>query len=406
MGFFNFNRVKEVIRYNNGSIFTTLFNGNTNFKVLTDDVKLRYMLTNPALAKVVFLNCDVFSLAEIKRVDGNKNDPLIKLLDNPNYFQSQRQFLWTYRFWVMFGNAYLKPANNRIDSDYQQLYLLEPNKIEWKGSVLNKLDKMVLSKASYNDILNSTIKYKYSDGTKLDVKLKEIIAFQDLTNGLGNWYDGNSRIDALWKILQNTEGALDAKNINLEFSKKFLVSGNYDPTKDLGSLSTMQNVEREDIKAKLRSNEPVHPIKSEVNIKRFVDDLAKLKLDDSYNEDLSKIGSLYNIPRDILEALKGGSTYENQEKSIGRHINYSEMPKAKDLLESLCTFFSLNSDDYEITFNDNSFMQVFEQERATVNMTNARTHETLVRNGADPQEAAEYLKIDLKFKKVENEKTI
>lgn len=401
MGFFNFfKNTKEAIRYNDGSIFTTLFNGGTNFKTISNNIKLRYMLTNPALAKVVYLNCDVFSLAEVKRIDGKEDDPLISLLNNPNYFQSQRQFLWTYRFWIMFGSAYLRASNKRIDSDYQQLYWLQPNKMEWKNSVTKKLDKMVISKASYNDILNSTINYRYNDGTKIPIQLKEMIALHDLTNGLGNWYDGNSRIDALWKILGNVEGSLDAKNINIEFSKKFLVSGNYDPTKDLGSLSTMQNVEREDIKAKLRSSEPVHPIKSAVEIKRFVDDLAKLKLDESYNDDLSKVGNMFNIPSDILEALKEGATYENQEKSIGRHIGYSEMPKAKDLLEALCNYFELNVNDYEISFNDNSFMQVFQKEKAIVNMTNARTLEILIKNGADPKEAAEYLGIDLKFKKI------
>jgi hypothetical protein len=360
------------------------------------------MLTNPALAKVVYLNCDVFSLLEVKRKDEKENDPLINLLKNPNHFQTQRQFFWSYRFNLMFGNAYIKPNNKRIDSDFQNLYLLEPNKIIWDDKTVKKLDKHIISKTSYNDILNSTIKYHYSDGTKLPIQLKELISYQDLTNGLGNWYKGNSRIDALWKILGNVEQGLDAKSINLEFAKKFLVSGNYDPTKDLGGTSTMQNVEKEDIKTKLRSNEPVHPIKSQIDIKRFVDDLAKLKLDDSYDADLSKIGSMYNIPSDVLEAIKEGATYENQEKSIGRHINYSEMPKAMDMLEGLCNYFALDVNDYEASFNNNSFMQVFEKDRAVVNMTNARTFETLVKNGAEPNAVAEYLGIDLEFKKVDN----
>lgn len=352
--------------------------------------------------KVVALNCDVFSLLEISRKDEKDNDPLIKLLNNPNFFQTKRQFLWTYRFNIMLGNAYLKPNNKRVDSDYQQLYFLEPYKIDWSSKLTNKLDKFVVSKTSYNDILNSSIKYRYSDGKTQEIQLKELIAYSDLSNGLGNWYVGNSRIDALWKILGNVESNLDAKNINLEFARKFLVSGNYDPTKDLGSMATMQNVEKEDIKKKLRSNEPVHPIKSQIEIKRFVDDLAKLQLDDSYDSDLHKIGNLYNIPSDILEALKEGSTYENQEKAIGRHINYSEMPKALDLLEGLCTYFDLDVNDYEATFSNNSFMQVFEKDRAIVNMTNARTLETLIKNGAEPNAAAELLGIDLEFKKVEN----
>ena len=213
-----------------------------------------------------------------------------------------------------------------------------------------------------------------------------------------NWFIGSSRIDPLWKILGNTESGLDAKAINLEFARKFLVGGSYDPSKNLNSLDTMQNVEKEDIKTKLRSSEPVHPIKSQVEIKRFVDDLAKLKLDESYDSDLSKIGSMYNIPSDVLEAIKKGATYENQEKSLGRHISYSEMPKAEDLLEGLCQHFDLDANDYEITFNDNSFMQVFEKDKALVNMTNARTLDALIKTGVTPEDAAEYLGLDLEFK--------
>lgn len=402
MGWFNFNKVKEVIRYSDGGIFTTLLNGSANYKTITDDLKIRYMLTNPALAKVVFLNCDVFSLLEITRKDNKKNDPLIKALSNPNHFQTQRQFFWTYRFFLMFGNAFLKPSNKRIDSEWQQLYWLNPSQIKWDDKVLNKLDKMITSKQSYNDILNASVKYRYKDGKDLSIQLKELIAFQDLTNGIGNWFEGGSRIDSLWKVIGNTESVLDAKSINLEFARKFLVSGNYDPAKNLNSLSTMQNVEKEDIKAKLRSNEPVHPIKSQVDIKRFVDDIAKLKLDESYNEDLSKIGSMFGVPSEVLEALKIGATYENQEKAIGRHVSYSETPKAKDLLEGLCKFFELDADDYEASFNNNSFMQVFEKEKAVVNMTKARTLETLVKNGANPNDAAKMLGIDLNFKEINN----
>lgn len=396
MGLFNFLRPNEVIRYTNGDIFTTLFNGKAKNTTLSQADKLKFMLTNPALAKVVYLNCDVFSLAKIKRIDQKQNDPLIKLLNDPNYFQSRRQFLWMYRFWLMFGNAYLKPYSSNIQSDYQLLYLLNPTMIDWKNQRKN-LDKLVLSKSSYNQMLNTKITYKYSDGTKQSFELKELKAFHDTANGIDNWFEGSSRIDAIYKILYNSESALDAKSINLEFARKFLVSGNYDVSKNINDLNTMQDVEKEGIIQKLRSNEPVHPIKAEVNIKRFVEDLAKLKLDDSYDSDLMKVGSMYNIPLDVLEALKKGSTYENQEKSMSRHISYSEQPKGDDLLDGLCSLFDLNVDDYEITWNHLPFMQVFEKDRAIVQMTKSRTLETFVKNGADANEAAEYLGIDLKF---------
>lgn len=398
MGWFNFSRVKEVIRYKDGSFFHSLINGKANYSTISDERKLAYMLNNPALADVILFNCDVFSLAKIKRKDNKENDPLIKLLKKPNHFQTQRQFLWMYRFWLMFGNAYLKPNSKHIDSLYNSMYWVNPTKLEWDSKVLEKLDKMVVSKSALKEMLELTVKYHYADRTKLTIKLGELMSFQDLANGISNWFIGNSRIDPLWKILGNTESALDAKAINLEFARKFLVGGSYDPTKNLNELDTMQNVEKEDIRTKLRSNEPVHPVKSQIEIKRFVEDLAKLKLDDSYDADLSKIGSMYNIPGDLLEAIKKGATYENQEKAIGRHISYSEMPKATELLEGLCKHFDLDPNDYEITFNDNSFMQVFEKEKALVNMTNARTLEILIKNGVKPEDAAEFLELDLQFK--------
>ena len=115
------------------------------------------------------------------------------------------------------------------------------------------------------------------------------------------------------------------------------------------------------------------------------------------NSDLAKIGSMYNIPKDVLEAISKGSTYENQEKSTARHIQYSETPKAMDLLEGLCNLFSLNVEDYKLSFADNSFMKVFEKDQAEINKINAETLQTLTNNGAKASEVAEMLGINLNF---------
>ena len=356
------------------------------------------MLTNPALAKTINYNCDVFSTLKIVRKDENEDD-LTRLLKNPNPFQTQRQFLWMYRFWIMFGSAYLKSESNNIASSNAKLFWLEPQKLTWDDKLLDKLDKLMISKKSKNDLMRETIEYTYRDGSKSFIPLADISAFHDLANGMGNWLKGNSRIDPLYKIILNSESGLDSKNINLEFSRKYLVAGQYDISKNLNSPAGMQNVEKEDIVRKLRSNQAVHPIKAQVDIKRFVDNLANLKLDESFNEDLKKIGSMYNIPSDVLEAIKGTSTYENMEKSTARHIEYSEMPKAMDLLEGLCTQFELNPEDYELIFANNSFMKVFEKDQAEIFKSNAKTMESLVKIGGDANEIAEMLGMNLKFKK-------
>lgn len=373
-------------------------NGSANYTTLTDAQKVQFMLTNPALAKVINYNCDVFSTLKIVRKD-EKEDDLTKLLKKPNPFQTQRQFLWMYRFWVMFGSAYMKSESNNIASTNARLFWLEPQKFNWGSSVLNKLDKHILSKKSENDLYKLTIDYTYTDGTKAKIALGDLTVFHDLANGLGNWLKGNSRIDPLYKIILNSESGLDSKNVNLEFSRKYLVSGQYDPSKNLNSPVGMQDIEKEGIVRKLRSKQAVHPVKAQVEIKRFVENLANLKLDESYNEDLSKIGAMYSIPGDVLEAIKGTATYENMEKSTARHIEYSEKPKAMDFLEGICSQFGLDANDYDLIFADNSFMKVFEKDQAEIFKSNAKTMETLVKIGGDANEIAEMLGMNLNFKK-------
>ena len=370
-----------------------MLGGRPNYDTLSNEQRLKYMLTNPALAKTVFLNCDVFSLGLIERKDGTEDD-FIRRLKRPNRFQTQRQWLWSYRFWLMYGNAYLKPNTAEIRNDKAQLYWLDSSRMDWDSTSLEDLDQMVLSNKRKNEIENIKVEYEYLNGKSEGFKLGELLPFHDLTNNTGNWYRGESRVDALYKVLANNESLLDAKNINLEFVRKFLVSGNYDPTKNLSSFMTMQDVEKEDIEKKLRGKKSVLPIKSQVTIERFVENLADLKLDESYTSDLLVVADMYGIPKELISVLLEGSTYENQEKALSRHISYSEMPKAQDLIEGLCSHFNLNAEDYHMTWDYLSFMQHDEFKRSQVTERNARTLGELMALGVPPQEALDYLKMD------------
>lgn len=364
---------------------------------MSDDHKLTAMLTNPALAKVVFLNCDVFSLGKIRRKDGETDD-FIEALKQPNPFQTQRQWLWSYRFWLMFGSSYLKPTSTRLDSDRLYMYWLNSSCLDWNDDKFDKLDKLVFSKTLTNELGNLTVDYQYNDGKTKTFKLSELIAFHDLTNNTGNWYKGQSRIDAIAKILCNVDQGLDAKNINLEFSRKFLVGGNYDPAKNLADLGTMHDIEKDDIQSKLRGGEDVLPNKAAIQINRFIDDLSNMNFDDNYDSDLVKIGGIFNVPKELLDNLKeGGNTFENQDRALSRHISYSESPKGMDLIEGLANHFSKNPEDYEMSWDHLPAMQKDSKTEAEVSEKNAKTLGALVDNGADVNAAAELLGIDLVF---------
>lgn len=350
-----------------GNIFYTMFSSSTALgKVIPDTDKLRVVTQNPALLKVISLDCDIFSLGKINQYENGKlkeKDFLYSLKKKPNLRQSWTQFNWDYKFWLnIYGTAYLyNPFNSSNLSENNSIQWLNPCLIEWDSTVINKIKAFILSNATLKDVLSSTVIYRFENGESKVIKLSEIVPFYDLTNaGQENPMKGISRIDALYKVIKNSELALDAKGINLEFAQKFLVAGQADP--ENVSQMPMSEIEKLSIEEKIRSNKKVHAVKSMIDIKRFVEDIGKLKIDESFYNDYFMFGTMFNIPRDILEANLKGSTYENQEKSMARLIEYCEAPKAQMLTDWFENQYSF--EDIRMSWDHLMFNQVFEKERA------------------------------------------
>lgn len=372
-----------------GNWFYSIFSTKSSIKKLTTDKqKLDLILTNPAVLKVFKLNCDLFSLGKVYNVQSGKiiqKDFLNTIQPRPNKHQTWNQFEWDYMFYRMLGTAYLWRSNNtNLQSSETKFYWLNPAKMEFDSKLLKKLDKLTLSQSSFNELERETIKYTFEDGSKLNIPLSQITTFFDLSNSVSsNWYKGNSCIDALYKVITNNNELLDAQNINLRYSAKFGVTGQQDPNNV--SQIPMSETEKIDIESKVNGKKSVHAFKSKVDINRFVSDIANLKLDEQYLNQYFIIGSMYGIPRDVLEAnIKGGSTYENQEKATGKHISYALQPAGDDLINWFSSFIGV---ELAISWNYLPFMQVFDRDRAEVNKMKAETFKTLVDAGISPEEA-------------------
>ena len=78
--------------------FQAYWNTSPVFNNYGDDLdKLKVAFSNPAFAKVLCLNCDLFSLGQIYVYKDDvelTDDPVLKLLDKPNPLQSGSQLLW------------------------------------------------------------------------------------------------------------------------------------------------------------------------------------------------------------------------------------------------------------------------------------------------------------------------
>lgn len=368
------------------------------FNDYKEDVKkLEIVFSNPALLKVITLQCDLFSLAKPYVYKNGKiieDDPALERLNNPNPLQGLSQFLWDYMFWKMLGNAYLYMSSDLVERDNAPMYWLETHKIEWPLSLEKEKDKLILSRAKLNRLLQTEISYRYDDGSAFTFLLENLCSTHDLTNGVGNWFKGFSRIDSLYKVLSNSEASLDSKNINVRYTGKFLVAGTQDPN-DI-TRQPMSETEKNDIEQKINGTswqekvsgeKQVHAIKSMIDIKRFVDDLRVLELDKSFLADYYLIGTAYNIPRDVLEAYTS-STYENQEKARAGHISYTLEPAGELLGTALAKRWGYDQRKKQIVFSWDHlpFMQVFEKDRTAVQYQKAQTLALLMKQGIPIEE--------------------
>lgn len=351
----------SVERDNEGNWFYTMFKGGLKSKKgLSDSDKLDLAFENPAFLKVLTLNCDLFSLGKINSYENNKLkeiDVLYSVKKKPNYFQTWTKFNWEYLMYRMiFGYSVLRIVGN--DLSRATLYWLNPVRMDYNGK---EFSRIVFSEAQFNSLRKKTIKYQHLDGRWEDIPLTELEFIQDLSNtSNSNFLIGRSRMDALLDVISNSGQSIRAKGGNLDFADKFLVSGRHDPENVTGL--PMSEDDKRSAESILKGNKRVHAVKSKVDINRFTDNLANLKLDDSYIHDLYVIGSMYGTPREVIDANIKGSTYENQEKATGKHIEYSLKPAATALTDVLEERFDYQ--DLRMEWSHLSFNQVFEKDKA------------------------------------------
>jgi len=320
--------------------------------------KIDKCLSNPALLKVIMFRADLYSQSKIDRYSDNKEvekDFLYSQSKKPNDWQSWTDFRWDLSFYRDLGTCYIYKEGDVV-------YCLNPACIEFTDKQIKKFGQLTFSKygsESRNNMRNDTFEYKNHNGSTQTLKLKNLYILPDLSNGVsGNWLAGGSRLDALNQVVQNSELSLTAKNRNLFFTTKFLVSGQNESS-DIYKSPMDEQEQNSVVKGLLSKNIVTTP--TPVSVKQMVDNLNSLKLDESYIADLTIIGNMYGMTKDVLDIVSKGSTYENKEKSLCAFIDYSLTPKLvqeTDLWEII-----YDVEDLRGTFKHLPFNAVYESEK-------------------------------------------
>ena len=357
-------RLKSVERYNDGTWSYEIGGYNADDDAISENKKLKAVLKSPAALKVFKLNCDLFTLCNISVVDANgkpvENDPFLKHIKDPNLFQTNKQFLWDYMFWRMMGTAYLYTSSKILNENTKQ-YFLNSSRIKWSDELIKKLDKNMLSKQGYGNLLNEHIEYENEDGSYTKYQLKELTPIFDTSNNFGNWYQGASAVDALYDVIKNSNKSIKSKMANLDYASKFFIIGQNDAN-DIHTVG-MGDAEKKSIEKKINSSKSIHAIKTKVELKRFVDDIARLQLDKGYREDYFTIGSMFGIPNDILESNLKGSTFENQEKSMLRHVEYCLKPAGEDFANAQERIFGYEGKNIVLSWEHLNFMKFAQKDK-------------------------------------------
>ena len=376
-------------------LYSSMYGAKPEFNQFASDLeKLAMVFQSPAALKVFKLQCDLYSLGrfivtkDIVTTNEKRErlkDPVLKLLKNPNPYQTGKQLLWDQMFFNMLGTSYTYVDSKVVDTQ-NKIYVLMNSKIWFPESLRKVADKMIFSEAKRKEIYDTIINYRYDDGSMYQFPLNKLIINTDLSNGTGNFFKGNSTIDALYKVICNSEAALDSANINLRYAGKFMVAGTADPNNV--AVAQMGEPEKQSIEKKMNGKRTVHAFKSMLEIKRFVENYAQLELNTAYLDAYYIIGNMYGIPRDVLEAYNS-STFENQEKARASHVSYSLAPKGEDFAMGLTQMFGYDLQNKEIglSWDHLPFVQVFELDRAKVADMKAQLYLDLLNNGVSVEEA-------------------
>lgn len=274
---------------------------------------------HPILTPGILFIAKVFSQAKFRVKNSrthreDKNHWLIKLLKNPNGYQTQQDFLETLMFsMISNGKAVVYKKYNIAFDEPRALYILDPNLIKWPDDIKQMFKSTSDFKTLYG---NRTVTYD-QNGENIEIKIKDLMFFYDLPNCLNkNPFNTKSRLDGLKQTLINTQDSLIAKNIILKTNGKELVSA----VKDGFPLGTDEKAEVENLfhanYGLARNRKRGLITQASLDHKSLHIALRDLGLDESIKVDGNIIFTALHIPKDILSLEAKKTTYNNFKESM------------------------------------------------------------------------------------------
>jgi len=337
MGLFDFWKGNSVnVERDRNGTFTYSFLDQSGFT--NSDKYLELSLSNPVLLSIIALRSKIYSQMKISHLNSAgkpiENSEILKLFKQPNYFQSQEDFLFQ-QMWFLSANG--TNLTYKVDalSVTKAIYNLLPSEIDLNNT--HKVKSFVYTKDELKSYGDRKIKYSL-DGQSIDISIKDLIPTYDLANGLtcNSLMSSPSRLKGMSKTIQNIEENLLSKNVNLKMSQKYLMASQGD-----GNEAQIQAGDRNDIFSKV-AKKSLLITNANIKAQHLVSDMKRLFLDEQFSNDALTCLNAFDMSKDILNYFSNGaSTYENKEKAMLDYVQNSIQSDANNTMNSFASSFGL-----------------------------------------------------------------
>ena len=363
--------------------------------------RLELAKSNPIAAILIDFIAEKLGQVEWK-IEGKENydnDPLIQLLNNPNYYQSKQDYLKQFYWYLLsHGFNYVLPLGsvgfNKSADSVSALYNLKGDCVEYHTDFRTPF----VSTSQEIKQLEET-KFKYNHGNKVHTfMVGEIIPFYDLGNGLDNDFllKSPSRLDAIKKPLVNIELGYDAENIAIQSNGKELFIGETSGDYAIG----IKDDEKREILSKTNNNYGLGAGRSRAIVSNVIKDwkslhiaLKDLAIQESIASNGTIVANALKVPSEIYEFLVNGSnkTFTNQEQARVAFIHQVVQPLADNIANSFISWFGYQNTPLRASFAHLPEMQIIEEMKADKVLKLSQAIRNLVQSGYTVESANQYL---------------
>lgn len=382
-------------RNHDGSIWYTIGHDDSTWSLGN---KVQTLLNNPVTFSCTNLLADLFCQFK-PLVDGEEdpNNPIVKLLSNPNPLQSKQDFLKEYIFFKQGeGWVFQYPVKAVGFKDYSYIYNLNPSKISYDKGFPTRL----MFGRDAKELKKKQFRYE-EEHLKRDFNINDVIPFFDIANGLSEDFllKSPSRLKAVERNIRNINAALDAKHKAINKAGRFIVSG---AQKGQAISRPFDPDEKSDIEKRFggyglaSKNGDIIATNTMVDVHDLSVALKNLGLDESLMNDALWILNVFGMPLEMFAVSVSGATYENQKTAQVNYIQNTVQKHIDDYCNSLNSFFGLEGkNEISGTMNHLNVMQYIEEMKADKALKVSTAIRNLTGTNIDPEEFLENMGINL-----------